>query len=105
MADRDLDQRFHAAMLDIYRRAKVEAGYNASRFLQLVEARGGVAAARQLLTGPPSEGFAKLWEKGRLDLSVEAHILHPEFAELFTAEEQRAARERLRAFGADPDVI
>lgn len=98
MADAELEQQFHEAMLEIYRRAKVEAGYNASRFLQLVEAVGGVAAARQLVTGPPSDGFTKLWEKGRLDLSVEAHVLRPEFASLFTDDVRRTAYERLRQF-------
>jgi hypothetical protein len=90
------EARFHAAMLDIYRVAKRDLSYNATRFLQLVEARGG---ARQLLAGAPWEGFATLRERGRLDLSVEAHILQPEFRELFTEAERRVAEDRLRQFG------
>ena len=98
----NIEREFHAAMLDIYRVAKRELSYNAARFLQLVEARGGVQAAKQLLTGSPSEGFATLWEKGRLDLSMEAHILKPEFRDLFTDAERRVAEDRLRQFGYEP---
>ena len=101
-ADASAQARFHAAMLDIYRVAKRDLSYNATRFLQLVESRGGVDAAKQLLRGPPSEGFATLWEKGRLDLSMEAHILKPEFRELFTDAERRLAEGRLRQFGYGP---
>ena len=101
-ASASADARFHTAMLDIYRVAKRDLSYNATRFLQLVEAKGGVQAAKQLLTGPPSEGFATLWEKGRLDLSMEAHILQPEFQDLFTDAERRIAEERLRQFGYVP---
>lgn len=95
----ELAQRFHAAMLDIYRAANRDLSYNATRFLQLVESRGGVHAAKQLLRGVPSDGFATLWEKGRLDLSMEAHVLRPEFRSLFTDHEVRVAEERLRQFG------
>lgn len=67
----------------------------------MVGDRGGVDAAKQLLHGPPSDGFTTLWEKGRLDLSVEYHVLDPEFSELFTEEERRIARDRLEQFGFD----
>jgi len=32
----DLEKRFNEAMLDVYRRAKAEAYYNATRFLGMV---------------------------------------------------------------------
>jgi hypothetical protein len=35
----------------------------------------------------------------RLDISVEAYVLRPEFAPLFTTEEMEIARRRLRDFG------
>ena len=34
-------KRFNEAMLDVYRRAKAEAGYNATRFLGMVTEMGG----------------------------------------------------------------
>lgn len=95
-----LEKRFEHNMIDIYVTAKKECGYNASRFLQILGAKGGVAAAKQLINKPGgTDGFTTLWEHGRLDLSVEAHVLKLEYAELFTDEERRICRERLEQFG------
>jgi hypothetical protein len=93
------EQAFHLAMVSIYRQAKRDLGYNASRFLQMLD-QGGLTAARQLLHAPGvSEGFTKLWEHRRLDLTVEAHVLKPEFQHLFTPQELDIARSRLREYG------
>lgn len=95
-----LEKRFEQEMIDIYMTAKKECGYNASRFLQMLGAKGGLAAAKQLISKPGgTDGFTTLWEHGRLDLSVEAHVLNAEYAELFTDEERRMCRERLEQFG------
>lgn len=95
-----LEKRFEQEMIDIYMTAKKECGYNASRFFQMLGAKGGLAAAKQLISKPGgTDGFTTLWEHGRLDLSVEAHVLKAEYAELFTDEERRMCRERLEQFG------
>jgi hypothetical protein len=101
--DAKVAAEFHTAMLDVYRKAKKEAGYNASYFLRLVEEVGGLEAARRLLhAGSVSSGFSALWEKGRLDLSVEAVVLQDRFAHLFTDEELTVARDRLAEYGYHP---
>jgi hypothetical protein len=57
----EIERQFHEAMLDIYRRAKAEAGYNAARFLGMVSERGGLETARYLLQPPRvSEGYPAL---------------------------------------------
>jgi hypothetical protein len=95
-----LERGFHAAMVDVYRRARQEAGYQAGYFLQMVSEHGGLETARRLLHAPaPSEGFTALWERHRLDLTVEAIVLQPEFAPLFTDEDRDIARIRLREYG------
>jgi hypothetical protein len=95
-----LERAFHAAMVDVYRRARQEAGYQAGYFLQMVSEHGGLETARRLLRAPnPSEGFTALWERRRLDLTVEAVVLKPEFAPLFTDEDRDIARTRLREYG------
>lgn len=44
----------------------------------MVGEHGGAEAARHLLTGrDASDGFTTLWEHGRLEMSVEAHVLLP----------------------------
>jgi hypothetical protein len=98
----DLERCFHAETLHTYWAAKDECGYNATYFIQIVEKYGGVSAARRLLANNPSSGFTKLWELGRLDLSIEAKMLRPEFAGLFTEEELRKARKRLHDYGYKP---
>jgi hypothetical protein len=39
----DLSKQFDAAMFEIYRRAKLEAGYYVTIFLKMVHERGGSA--------------------------------------------------------------
>jgi hypothetical protein len=94
-----LQRAFHDAMVNVYRRARTEAGYNATLFLTMVSQHGGLKAARTLLNAArPSEGFTALWERKRLDLSVEAVILEPRFQPLFTDEERQRARDRLARY-------
>ena len=96
----DLEKSFDRAMREIYSTAKRECGYNATRFLQLVGEKGGLVAAKQVISKPGgTDGFTKLWECGRLDLSVEAHVLKPEYEPLFSDEERQLCRERLGEFG------
>jgi hypothetical protein len=93
----ELESKFHQAMLDIYRRALSEAAYNASYFLQMVERHGGVEAARQLVTSAaPATGFVHLWERNRLDLTVEALVTDNEqWHPLFSRDELRQTKARL----------
>lgn len=95
-----LERRFHGAMIEIYENAKRDTGYVATRFIQMVSERGGLETARHLLaTSAVSDGFTTLWDKGRLDLTVEAHVLQSDFRPLFTEAELATARERLAAYG------
>jgi len=96
-----LEIEFNEAMMNIYRRAKDEAKYNASIFLQMVVDNGGLTAARTLINfSTVSRGYTALWERGRLDLTVEAMILEmPKYQELFTGEELEICRRRLNEYG------
>ncbi|WP_436763463.1 hypothetical protein [Streptosporangium sp. V21-05] len=92
----ETERRFHRAMVDIYQTAKQDLSYPANRFIQMVSDRGGLAAAKQLLWSDQiSDGFEFLRSHGRLDLTVEAHVLKEEFAELFTDEDRERAQGRL----------
>lgn len=91
---------FGRAMLTIYERTKQEADYTASFFLSMLAELGPLGTARKILNSPAvSDGFANLWERGRLDLTVEALVLQPEYSPLFTQEELSRARNRLEQFG------
>lgn len=98
-----VEERFHESMLDIYWLAGDATGYWASYFLRGVRNKGGLTEARDLLrkTGT-SPGFERLKEEGRLDLSMEAIVIRPEYASLFTPAEVELAQERLAEAGYRP---
>ena len=101
----DLEKAFHEAMLNIYDLGLSRYRYRATRFLRMVRERGRLSAARQLLHTPGHpEGLTRLWELGGLKISMEALVLEPRWASLFTEEEFRIARKRLEDLGFDPDL-
>jgi len=90
------EDQFHQAMINVYETAKLECNYNASYFLRMVSEHGGLEAAKRLLaTTEPSEGFTTLWVNRRLDLTVEAHVIKPDYQQLFTTDEIAIAEQRL----------
>lgn len=95
-----LEKKFNEDMMKIYKTAKKELKYNANRFLQMISCDGGLQTAKKLIAKKESaEGFEVLWLNGRLELSVEAHVLRPEYRELFTEEERNICSERLKNVG------
>ena len=90
-----LQRRFDAAMLDIYHGA-ARLGYRPTRFLEMVQVHGGVETAHRLLaTDKVQDGLGELYLLNRLDLTVEHHVLLPEFAPRFSDDERRKAQARL----------
>jgi hypothetical protein len=96
MASR-VEREFHQTMIDLHRAAEA-IGYRATVFIGMVQQRGGLATAKALINSSrPTDGYTKLFELGRLDLSVEAVVIdNPAWHELFTAEELLRARKRLK---------
>lgn len=94
----ELERRFEARMSEIYRRAKDECGYVATRFASMLAEYGGIETARRLLRPGPqyASGLTTLWERRCLRLSVERQVLEPEFAPLFSQQQLDTARKRLR---------
>jgi Protein of unknown function DUF262 len=99
----DLEAEFAQRMKAIYERGRAEADYNAAHFLTMLSQYGPQETAHKLLSSPAiSDGFAELWERGRLDLTVEALVIDPSFSELFIENEVEVARRRLEQFGYEP---
>lgn len=97
-----LENEFHREMEGIYHVA-ASLGYRPTYFLQMVQQHGGVSAVKQLLNAPEAQsGLTKLWELGRLDISMEALVVQERWIPLFGDAERQAAWERLQAFGYDP---
>lgn len=97
------DQAFTHAMWGIYKAAR-DIGYHPTAFLQMLTVHGGKETAHRLIPrNNATSGFTELWKKGRLDLSVEALILKPEWKALFSVDEQNIARKRLVDYGYNFD--
>lgn len=100
MANDTLATEFDKEMLRIYQKAHSEAKYNATRFLHMLYEYRGLQTARILLhASTVSDGYTALWERGRLDLTVEA-VIHdnPKWHSLFTSEELAICAKRLREY-------
>lgn len=102
-----LKKDFDKAMLQIYVRAEKEANYRATIFHQMLNDYGGLQTAKKLLASGSkvSAGYTSLWERRRLDLTVEALVVQPPWMTLFSAEEIETAKSRLREYEADPKLI
>ncbi len=92
--------RFEAAFVEVALAWKLETGYAWRRLRPMVARYTAVGTVkRQVIKPGVSPGFQKLKDSGRLDLTIEALVLRPEFAPLFTRPEKEAARRRLAAHG------
>lgn len=98
-----LQQQFQERMRQIYDQARDECGYTATRFIQMVNADGGLVAAKKLLVASGySEGLTRLWEAKGLDISMEATILQQPWCQLFTESELKVAKRKLQDLGCEP---
>ena len=71
-SEANIEMAFHERMRQIYEQAWEECNYKATRFIQMVDSEGGLAAAKKklLASNKYPEGLTRLWEEGRLDISV-----------------------------------
>lgn len=98
------EQHLHAELRLGTDRLKREIGYNPTYFNRMIGDLGPVAACRQLVRSEGvSDGFTKLWENGKLDMSVEALALLPWYGDLFDDDDRDHARRRLVAYRFDVD--
>lgn len=79
--------------------------YRPALFLQMLGSSGGYQTVSTLISQPkPSDGFTRLWEGGRLDLSVEALVTESRWRRCFDADLLLAAEKRLREAGYEVAV-
>lgn len=76
--------------------AEKEYGCKMTKFIETIERFGIVRTAQEIIRkGRTSDCFSKLVEKGEIKLTMEAIIVKPQYAELFTDEEVNACYELL----------
>jgi hypothetical protein len=74
--------------------------YASFPFIEMLHSYGAIGTARRILSSPMTTAYGSLWEKGRLDLTLEALIIEdPKVHALFTDEELNTARHRLKECG------
>jgi hypothetical protein len=96
----ELENQLKNELLEACRISREKFNYNPIRILQMLHEQKADEIAIQLITSPePGEGFTKMWEKKALYLTVEAHVIKPEYAPLFTHEVIEKARTRLHDYG------
>lgn len=76
-----------------------EFGYYPGRFLQDAARSDPMDLCRRYVLGPPTDGFTRLMQERRLDLSVESVVWR--FRRHLPADLVDAARQRLREVGFD----
>jgi hypothetical protein len=96
-----LEDEFDKRMQELYHSGKKEARFSAPLFAELLREHGGLETARRFIHSVDyAQGFTALWERKRLDLTVEAMILAEEkWHPLFTEEEIAICRKRLKEYG------
>lgn len=101
MSKSKLEVAFDAAMMEIYVRAKTEAGYTSTIFHKMLLEKRGIATAKQLINATTVfVGYTALWERGRLDLTVEAEVHDNErWHVLFGDDELKRVKKRLLDYG------
>ena len=87
-------------MVNIYKQAELQCNYKATRFLQMLNSKGALSTAKYLINkSGATDGFTRLWECKRLDLSLEALVIKGKYNELFTDEERSNCIRILKEYG------
>ncbi|SFC47907.1 hypothetical protein [Clostridium uliginosum] len=87
-------------MLRIYKEAEIQCNYKPTRLREMLLNQGGLKTAKKLISkNGGTDGFVRLWECHRLDLSVEALVLNDKYKELFTEEDMNVCRDKLKEYG------
>ena len=96
----NLKNKFNLEVLQSIEESK-KIGYVPTRFIQMLQQSGNNAheVVQQLVLKETTTGLEKLWEKGRLDLSMEAIMIKSEYTELFSEEVLNICRKKLRKYG------
>jgi hypothetical protein len=101
MDDRsNLTAAYNEALMEAIQECKTKLHYFPHYFLRMLEEFGCLETAHRLIMDKSwSDGFTKLWELGRLDLSVEAITIRTEFQHLFGEDVILKAKKRLKDCG------
>ena len=87
---------FHEELIKLYHTMIRDCGHRAAKLLSLIDELGAVGAVAKIVgKNLPSLTFVKLYNKHRIDLTLEAFILRDEFRVLFTVDIIKKCMNRL----------
>jgi hypothetical protein len=96
MTLKELEKQFHDALAKTNDISVSRCQHDPKRIKIMMAEMGARQTAKKLMASDPStSGYLKMAECGCLDITIEATMLRPEFAPLFTKQELREARRRL----------
>lgn len=85
---------------------RLKPPYDPRIFVGMIHKHGPVEACRRVIMELPAHqaplGYSQLWERGRLDLTVEVTVLRSEWSSLFERTVLERASERLKRCGWTP---
>ena len=98
------DDRYETRCIQVAEEVEAVLGRQVTRFRAMCAEHGAVQATKRLIHAQrPSDTFSVLWEKGRLDLTVEAVILtERQWEPLFDDADREVARKRLQDYEWPP---
>lgn len=96
-----LKNKFNEEVFLAVEKMKKEENYIPTRFIQMLQQSENNAyeVVQRLVTKEFSSGLEKLWEKGKLELSMEAIMIKPEYKSLFSPEIIKTCEKKLKQFG------
>ena len=98
-----LERKLYGRLEDVIQVCRRELHWNPTAAIEMIHDHGPVEAARRIVQTPGgTEGFARCWEAGRLELSFEAVILEEEVRSLFDEKVLAEAQSRLGQARSSP---
>lgn len=96
----ELEKQFTEELIKKCEQSKGVNGYNPTRMMETIHKFGGVKTAKEILRkGRVSDGFDKLREAQKLELTMEATVIDRKYGELFEDEEVNSCYELLCEYG------
>lgn len=101
-----LKKLFHQEIIDLYKQIIKSVKYKPTRLMDYINRYGGYeAAVKYISTESNVQDFAVLWEKERLDLSVEALITKEQYRVLFSEDILSFCDRKLKEYSYAPNKI
>jgi hypothetical protein len=94
---KSLEKEFENDMYGIaHKCVEQNLDYYPTRLLQMIDEKGGLYVARELINDKPKTyGYKRLTELGQLSITVESLVIAPKYRNLFSAIEIERCEKRL----------